>query len=66
MALAGDEQAFAGLLPARLLQQLLAQGLQAFAGAGRQSQALAFGLDGGGIGLVPHVNHRHTCRQAAL
>jgi hypothetical protein len=66
MAFAGNEQAFAGLLPTGLLQQLLAQGLQAFARAGRERQARAFFCAARRIGLVPHVDHRHAGGQTAF
>ena len=64
MALTRHEGALAGLLPSGLLQQPLPQRLQAIARAGRQRQARARRAGCDGIGLVPHVEHTHTGRQA--
>ena len=55
VALAGDEDAFGGRLPAGARQQRLAQGVQAGAGAGRQRDAIV-SVGRGGIGLVVHVD----------
>jgi hypothetical protein len=67
VARAGDEEAFAGRLPAGLGQQRVAQRVQAFAGAADRPAARASGRgrQPRQIGLVVDLQHRHARGQRA-